>query len=237
LEPDIPLRAYDSAAFARISQELLSEPAYELTLQRVVELAVESIEGCDYAGVTLRRGKKVETPAATDPLVIELDRAQYELNEGPCLDAVFVDDIYVIDDMTKEDRWPHWAPKAAARGIQSILSVRLATPKEVVGGLNLYSTATFAYDEDQILTAQIYATHASNAIAMTSQVDGLTTAMQNRHMIGMAQGILIQRYQLSEEQAFKFLARISNEANVKLRDVAAKVINETKANVQAPRER
>lgn len=225
-----PLRAYDSAAFARISQELLSEPAYELTLQRVAELAVESIKGCDYAGISMRHGKRVDTPAATDPLVIELDQAQYDLNEGPCLDAVFVEDMYVIDDMNSEDRWPNWAPKAAELGVQSILSVRLATAREVVGGLNLYSKSLIAYDEDQILTAQVYATHASNAIAMTSQVDGLTTAMQTRHAIGLAQGILMQRYRLSEDQAFQFLSRISSDANVKLRDVASKVITEAKDN-------
>jgi GAF domain-containing protein len=218
------LHAYDAASFATLSQNLLDEPVVDQTLQRVVDLAVETIEGCDFAGISMRHGKKVETPAASDPLVVQLDQWQYDLSEGPCLDAVFVDEMYVIEDTSAEDRWPNWAPKAASLGVQSVLSVRLATPSAVVGGLNMYSRALYAYDEDQLITAGIYAAHASNAIAATSKVEQLSTGMQTRHMIGLAQGLLMQRYGLTEQQAFKFLARISQDANVKLRDVAAKVI-------------
>lgn len=226
-----PLRSYDAEAFARISQQLLSQPEADHTLQEVVDLAVESIDGCDYAGITMRHGgHKVDTPAASDPLVNQLDGWQYELHEGPCLDAVFVDDVFVIEDMNSEDRWPNWAPRAASLGIQSVLSVRLATRRDVVGGLNLYSKALFAYDNDQILTAGIYAAHAANAIATTGEIGGLNTALQTRHRIGMAQGLLMQRYQLDEDQAFQFLRRISQDANVKLHDVAAKVIAEAKQN-------
>jgi GAF domain-containing protein len=224
----MPLHAYDAIAFAALSQTLLDEPAVETTLQRVVNLAVETIEGCDYAGITMRRGRKVDTPAATDPLVNQLDEWQYQDSEGPCIDAVFVNDMYVIEDMNTEDRWPHWAPKAASLGIQSILSVRLATHQAVVGGLNLYSKALYAYGEDQVLTAGIYAAHASNAIAATTKVDQLGTGMQTRHMIGMAQGLLMQRYGLSEEQAFQFLTRTSQDGNTKLRDIAAQIITEAK---------
>jgi transcriptional regulator with GAF, ATPase, and Fis domain len=225
-----PLHAYDGAAFAAISQDLLDEPVVEQTLQQVVDIAVDSIQGCDFAGVSLRHARKVETPAATDPVVRQLDQWQYELSEGPCLDAVFVDDMYVIEDMTTEDRWPNWAPKAASLGVRSVLSVRLATPSEVVGGLNLYSKERYAYDEDQLITAAIYAAHASNAVAATSKVEHLNTALQTRHSIGLAQGLLMHRYGLSEQQAFKFLARISQDGNVKLREVAAKIITEATNN-------
>jgi GAF domain-containing protein len=226
-----PLRSYDAAAFARISQQLLAQPEAGHALQGVVDLAVASIDGCDYAGVTLRHGGgKVSTPAATDPLVDQLDGWQYELNEGPCLDAAFVEDVCVIEDINREDRWPNWAPRAASLGVQSVLSVRLATERNSVGALNLYSKALFAYDDDQILTAGIYASHAAAAIATVEQIGGLNTGMQTRHMIGMAQGLLMQRYALSQEQAFKFLTRISQDSNVKLRDVAAKIIAEAKDN-------
>jgi hypothetical protein len=161
-------------------------------------------------------------------LVTELDSWQYDLREGPCLDAVFVDDVYVIKDMDSEERWPRWAPKAAGLGVRSALSVRLSTPNNVVGGLNLYSGSLFAYDEDQILTASIYAVHAANAIAATGQIGGLNTALQTRHRIGIAQGLLMQRYQLDEDQSFQFLARISQDTNVKLHDVAAKVVSQAK---------
>jgi transcriptional regulator with GAF, ATPase, and Fis domain len=234
LERLMSFTPHDAATFARISQELLAEPAVEQTLERVVELAVAGIEGCDMVGLTMRHGKKVDTPAATDPIVLELDHAQYDLQQGPCLDAVWVDDTYVIEDMTTETRWPRWTPRAAELGVMSVLSVRLSTPAEVVGGLNLYSRKGGAYDEDAIQAAHIYAAHASNAIAALSNATGLMTAMQSRHSIGMAQGLLMLRYGLSEEQAFAFMVRYSQDENIKLREIAARVVNQFKAHGELP---
>lgn len=214
----------DARLFARVTQDLLAEPEEELTLQRVVDLAVQMVPGCDFAGISLRRSKgKIETPALTDPIVRALDDAQYELDEGPCLDAIRGQDTYLIEDTGRESRWPRWAPLAAELGARSVLSVRLATAEQVVGGLNMYSARPYAYDDDAMQIAHVYAAHASAAVAVTEQVAGLRTALQNRHTIGMAQGMLLLRYGLTEDQAFQFLARISQESNIKLRDVAVRV--------------
>jgi GAF domain-containing protein len=190
---------------------------------------VQTVPGCDFCGVSLRRGDgRVDTPASTHRIVDQADELQYELGEGPCLDAIWVDDTYVIDNMLLEERWPQWAPKAAALGLRSILSVRLATPRDLVGGLNLYSADVAAFDDDAVVMAHIYAAHATNAIAATSEVDHLRTALQSRHQIGVAQGLLMQRYGLSEEAAFQVLSRHSQNSNVRLRDVAAQLVAEFK---------
>jgi AmiR/NasT family two-component response regulator len=104
--------------------------------------------------------------------------------------------------------------------------VQLTGPEHLHAAMNLYSSTVDAYDEDAILTAQIYATHAGNAIAATNQSDQLQTALRTRHLIGLAQGMLMMRYSLTEEQAFRFLARNSQDTNTKLRDVATKLIAE-----------
>src|SRR3712207_7591011 len=60
---------------------------FRSTLERCVALATELIDGCDYAGISfVRRKAPIETPAATDPLVLRGDELQYSLQEGPCLD-------------------------------------------------------------------------------------------------------------------------------------------------------
>jgi GAF domain-containing protein len=215
----------DAGRFARISRELMADPTPEVILQKVVDLAVETVDGCDFAGLSLRRGTgRVETPAASDPIVLRADELQYELDEGPCLDAIRVVDTFVIGDTSTERRWTRWAPHAADLGLRAVLSVPLATDLNVSGGLNLYSRTPNAYDEVAVDTARIYATHASTAIAHITEVEGLRTAMQTRHVIGMAQGMLMLRYGLNEEAAFQFLRRSSQDTNIKLRDVAAQVI-------------
>jgi GAF domain-containing protein len=221
--------------FARISQELAGEPHGDETVQRVVELAVQTVPGCDFCGISMRMSDgKIETPASTAEVVDQADQLQYELAEGPCLDAIWVDDTYVIDDMLADQRWPQWAPRAAALGFHSILSVRLATPTDLVGALNLYSAERSAFDDDAVVMGHIYAAHASNAIAATNQVVHLRTAMQSRHLIGVAQGLLMQRYGLTEEAAFQVLSRHSQNSNIRLREVAAELVAEFKRSGRLP---
>ncbi|MGQ3554861.1 ANTAR domain-containing protein, partial [Streptomyces rochei] len=48
-------------------------------------------------------------------------------------------------------------------------------------------------------------------------------AMETRHAIGEAMGILMERHRMSEDDAFNVLRRLSQHHNIKLRDVAQKV--------------
>lgn len=213
--------------YGDVVRELLSEPSEEYTLPRVVAIAVQTVPGCEFAGISIRRGRGlVQTPAWVGDLVPALDGAQYELDEGPCLDAIRVQETVVIDDTRTDPRWPRWGPQAADLGALSVLSIRLSTSKDVVGGLNLYSGRPAAFGEDAVQVGHRYAVHASTAVAVTEQMEGLRSAMQTRHQIGVAQGMLMLRYGLNEDQAFKFLSRISQDRNVRLRDIAIQVAQE-----------
>jgi len=200
-----------------------------------VQRGVEMVGPCDFAGISIRRARgAVHSPAVSDPIVAEADSQQYELGEGPCLDAIWVDDTYLIEDMVHEDRWPRWAPKAAALGLGSSLSVRLATPRDLLGGLNLYSRGTAAFDEDDVHVAHTLAAQAAVVLAAQAKEDGLRTAMQTRHLIGMAQGILMARHGLTPDRAFEVLRRYSSTENVKLRDVAERLVNAVAGEPPAP---
>ncbi len=211
-------------AFSRLNQELLSQPDEVHTPQSVVDLAVATIPGCDWAGITMRRGGRLETPASTDLIVEQADELQYELGEGPCMDAVWADDTYLAPNLADESRWPRWAPAAHELGVASILSVRLATPEMTVGGLNLYSSRVGAYSEDDVDVAHVYASYAASALAVSHEISTLQSAMQTRHRIGVAQGIVMQRYEVGLDMAFQVLRRVSQDHNVKLRHLADEVI-------------
>jgi GAF domain-containing protein len=220
------LRPDDSVAFARLSRELLAEPDSEQTVQRIVELAQRYVPGCDYAGFTTTHPDRLETAACTDELLSELDRAQHELGEGPCLEAARTDETYLIRDTPSETRWPKWCAEAAAKGVLSVLSVQLTGSGDLRAALNLYAKTPDAFDEDAVVTAQVYAAHAGNALAATREAEQLTSAAQSRHLIGLAQGMLMMRYGLNETQAFQFLSRNSQDTNTKLRVLAGRVIAE-----------
>src|SRR5690348_1561198 len=134
--------------FAEIAHELAQQPSLIATLEQTVALAVDSVPGCDLAGISwLRRDQGIETPAATDAVVAQCDAAQYEFSEGPCIEAAWEGELYVVDDMSSEQRWPKFAAKATELGIGSMLACQLAAPKTVVGALNLYAWQPGAFDD------------------------------------------------------------------------------------------
>lgn len=217
----------ESLTFAQIAEELAVEPVLDMTLQKVAELALATVPGCDFVGLSVREGKgRVTTPTSTDAKAEQADNLQYELGEGPCLGAVWEGDQNLIEDMSTEQRWPRWAPLAADLGIMSVLSTRMATGANVVGALNLYSQSPHAFNGDSAITAHIYATHASAALTLKTKIVGLGSALQTRHTIGVAQGLLMLRYGLDEEKAFQVMRRLSSHQNVKLRDIATRVLDE-----------
>ena len=70
----------------------------------------------------------------------------------------------------------------------------------------------------------MYATHAGHAVSATCLVSGLRTALESRHTIGVAQGILMRDYDIDVASAFTLLTRYSSRLNVKLRVLAEQVV-------------
>lgn len=214
-----------AAYFAQLSRDLMTRPEGSLSFQRIAERAVEIVPAVGFASITLRRRhERPETVGSTSAVADKCDAWQYELDEGPCLDAVSEDEAYLIHDVANDERWPRWGPRAAEAGAGSILSVRLANDRETLGALNLYAHAPHAFDSDSVDLALVFASHAATAINNAKLVTGLQTALQSRHLIGVAQGILMSQYDMGLETAFEVLRRYSSHANVKLRDVARIVV-------------
>lgn len=105
-----------------------------------------------------------------------------------------------------------------------VLTISLRTPTSTVGALNLYDEAPNRFTDQDALRAQLYADHAALAIARARSEASLWQAIEARRLIGQAQGILMERFELTGDQAFAVLRRYSQDSNVKLRDVARKLI-------------
>lgn len=211
--------------FAELSRQLLHEMNEQLTLDRVVTLAVETVESADFCSISVRTGRQVKTPAITDSLVRWVDEMQYHLGEGPCLDTLWASDACLVADLRTETRWPQWAQLVAERDIRSLLSVRIQGPEdEPLASLNLYARQPQAFDDTDLTIATIYARHAGVAVYGARQRANLETAIQSRQLIGAAQGILMQRFGLNLDQAFELLRRYSQTNNVKLKKLAENLV-------------
>jgi len=105
-----------------------------------------------------------------------------------------------------------------------VLSVRLFTSATTVGALNLFDPEPCRFDADDVAVAHVLARHAAVALASTRQVEHLELAVDARKLIGQAQGILMERFDLDADRAFAVLRRYSQHHNIKLRAVAQRLV-------------
>jgi GAF domain-containing protein len=210
----------------QLARELADAQDVDTTLEGALRVAVQ-LAPCDLASVSVRRQREIETTAATDGTAEEAHNRQRELGEGPCLDVEWGDDgLLIVPDLADEDRWPRWSVAARELGLRSLLAVKLFTREQTVGALDLYSTTLRRYDEDDILSARMIAERVSASLGHAREQETLWEAVHTRHEIGQAQGILMERFQVSADTAFAVMRRYSQEKNQKLRDVAADVVRE-----------
>ena len=166
-------------ALAKVSRALQSEESAQETLQKIVELAVTTIDGCDHAGITIMNGH-VYTPAASSEVPMQVDQIQYATDQGPCLDAIRHHRIFVTDDLLAEHRWPLFSTRAVEEtGVRSMLSFRLFADQDTFGSLNLYSRARAAFDEDSQAVGEVFASHAALAWSAALEHERVATMTED----------------------------------------------------------
>jgi GAF domain-containing protein len=195
-----------------------------LAAERIVAVAMRNVD-CDFGGLSvIRPGGGFDSVATTDPLVDQADALQYELSEGPCVAAAWTESTLLANDLAADSRWPTWGPKAAALGFSSLLAARLSNGPETIGALNLYSTRVRDFSGEEMAFADIFAGYAASTLMTAREIQHLRIGMDARTIVGQAQGILMERFDLDDSQAFAVLKRYSQNKNVKLRVVAEGVI-------------
>ena len=208
-----------------IAKSLQEEPDLQETLQGIVDAAVEAIPGAQHVSMSsVVERREVRTLAATDDLPRAVDQAQYETGQGPCLDTLYEQRTARIPEMAAEERWPAFAARAQELGVGSMLSVQLFVRGTDLGALNVFSAGVEALGEESEHVALLFASHAAVAMASAQEKKQLQSAIEFRDLIGQAKGMLMERFTITGEQAFRVLTRVSQHSNRKLRDVATELV-------------
>ncbi|NUR97677.1 MAG: GAF and ANTAR domain-containing protein [Kribbellaceae bacterium] len=210
--------------FAEIVTELHSTTGISHTADAVAEFAVTAT-GCHAAGILLvRPGGQVETVAATNSIVQKADDLQIELEQGPCMAALRADEAFEVRDTLTDEQWPEWSRDVALLGLRSVLGIALEVGDSTLGALNLYQTRPEGFDSSDVEVASILARHAAIAIADARRVTELREAVDTRTVIGLAQGILMERYSLDADRAFELLEGYSQASDTELHDLADNIV-------------
>jgi GAF domain-containing protein len=196
------------------------------TVGNVLGFALAAVDCSHAAVVFVHGGRRLEVVASTDPAIEALVAAQTESGQGPVLSMLGNggDDSVMVADTQEEVRWPAWAAAAAARGFRSMVSVRLYTSERTIGALNLYDSRPHHFSVADVEVAHVLARHAAIALARAHDSEHWSRALDSRKLIGQAQGILMERFDLDDARAFAVLRRYSQDHNVKLRDLAQIVV-------------
>jgi len=223
--------AFRHRVWARLEPSLQASTTIDGYLQAAADLTADVIEvDGSYSLSTSLYGHPV-TVGTSDRAAWEADQVEFDTDDGPCVEALKTGAVYSAIDLAVEDRWPAWAAVATLLGFSSAAGI----PAEVSPGqriaLNLYAPAPHAFDDVTMHRATLFAEEVARTIpAAVRMVEAderashLEQALATRSTIDQALGVLMSQNRCTRDAAFGILRRASQNRNVKLRDVAATII-------------
>src|SRR4051794_11443979 len=213
----------DIAQMALAMHDLAPVPA---TVERVLNFALAAVDCSHAAVVFVRPRRRLEVVASTHPAIEDLIATEMQSGKGPVLAMVTNDARSVMVTDTHQDvRWPEWASTAAAIGLRSMIGVRLNTSGRTLGTVKLYDSRPHHFSVADVEVAHLLGRHAAIALDRAEDSQNFSRALDSRKLIGQAQGILMERFDLDDVRAFEVLRRYSQENNIKLRAVAQTVVD------------
>ena len=205
--------AYTTALVAAC-QRMWAAPDVAVLWRTVVDEALALIAADGVAVVTYAEGFW-QTLAARPSEAAPDDSAAAAVMEMLFRQGLFQQPLS-IDDPAAGASWDEM-------GRRALLVARIeGLPRQPVR-LVWYATGTASLSPYADV-AGAFARHASLALGAVVERDNLNRAVAARHRVGLAQGILMTRRQLTADQAFALLKRESQNTHVKLRAIAQMVI-------------
>jgi GAF domain-containing protein len=220
----------DSARwFAALARDLAEQPDRDATALRVLEL-ITGATGCSVAAIAhlSPQGVLIFDHATDKELVATISAISLSTGEGVAWQALRQRGTERVEDLHTESRWPQYTARMRAETpIRSAQGYCLILDNLVLGAMMLYSTEPGFFTDAICRFAEVYADHAAIALARVSdheRAENLETALQSNREIGMAVGILMVRYGLTDQAAFDLLRVTSQHEHRKLREIAAETV-------------
>lgn len=208
---------------------LLDSPGMGTFLDHSVAFGSRLVAPPVSCGITFHRDGRPFTAAASDGFTGQVDELQYAAEEGPCLDAVRLNQTVAVDDLAGQLRWSRFRPQAVAHGVGSSLSVPLVVDEVAVGVLNLYARTPHAFGEQGRTHTEAFAAQAAAAVTLTlrqAQLAGVATPTAP-HSVDQAVGVLMEERHCDAATALALLRGESAAANRPLGEIAVEVLRRT----------
>ena len=222
------------AAYAALSRIAFADQPLTETLLRVAVLAQQALPGSPEVSMTLLERDRARTAAFTGALAVHLDERQYGRGFGPCLDAAVSGQTIKLTMADADGLYPDFREIAQRQGITHTMSVGLPVASRTVGALNVYSSTGRMFGARAERAAVTFASYAGivlaniglyhDAVELAAQLE---VAVRSRAVIEQAKGVIMAENHCSGEDAFQLLVHLSQQKNLKIRDLAQLLVSRT----------
>jgi GAF domain-containing protein len=221
--PRFPAGLELAEALTAAAQRLHETSTPDTTLDTAVRLAVDLVPGADHAGVSvIERDDRRSTLAWTDDVVRAAEEGDGP-GDGhrPYWHRLWTAPVAEVEDSENGEG----DEVLSGLGLRSVLSLRLRADRRRLTVLTAYARKPRAFDETALRVGRLFTAHVGIALDSATVREQLTEAMRTRDLIGQATGILMERLDIDAAGAFDSLVRASQRENIKLRDLARRIVD------------
>jgi hypothetical protein len=210
------------------------DPGGEFHTQRLCDVCAE-VTGATGAGIMLMSGDIPRgSVCTTDSVSALIEQLQYDLGEGPCVDAYHHERPVLEPNLADpvSPRWPAFSGPAVDAGARAVFGFPLQVGAVRLGALNLYSDApgplTDGQHADALLMAGIVA-HALMLLQAGAPAGTVATELEAnadfQYVVHQASGMVAAQLEVSVGQALIRLRAHAFGNDRTLTDVARDVVD------------
>lgn len=133
--------------------------------------------------------------------------------------------LLTVADLETDERWPRWSDAVAAAGYRSLQVIALPPLAHRTMALHAWARRPGAFDAEDHAHVVDVVRLGSLMIAQLERVENLATALHSRGLIAQAQGLFMERFSIGSDEAMAYLRRLSQDQQVKIRDLARAVVD------------
>ncbi len=218
--------------FAARSADLLqiADASEARALARLADLAARQVPACSGADAAAWRQGEPAVAAASHPDLAGLAEVQRAAGRGPALAAIAAGAAVHCPDTLTEERWPEYAAAALRCGVRCCVAIAHQSGDLAVT-LVLSAARPRSLDPEQLPLAELLVTLGGAMLGNASEYGDsqrtalqLADAAQSRELVDQAKGMLMHALGCSADEALARLRHISQQHNIKVTDVAVRII-------------
>lgn len=201
------------------------------SLNQLVSLAARQVPACTGATAVLWRGGEPPVYAASHPDLPGLADVELDCGRGPAIDALAGGGPVSCPDTLEETRWPEYASAALRCGVRCCVTLAYQPGTDAVT-LSLFSARPRSLESGQLALAELLTAFGGAVMGNAAEYGDARraalhwqAAAESRALVDQAKGMLMQALGCTAEAALARMRQISQEQNLRVTDVARRIID------------